>query len=227
MRSRPVLGSVAALLLLLLAVLGGCGDDSGSSSSGDGPAPSAEATADDRYADLPEGCPAPADPGPHERDDALHDELVAMFERDQSGRTGGPDEEGDDARTERLREILAEHGWPGFDLVGEDGEDAAWTIAQHADLDLELQKCALALLEIAVAEQQGSPGNVAYLSDRVAAAEGAPQLYGTQVACNPRGKPEPATPLAEPDRIDELRAEADLPPYDEYLAEMTQVCAAP
>lgn len=37
----------------------------------------------------------------------------------------------------------------------------------------------------------------------------------------------PATPLAEPDRIEELRAEADLPPYEEYLAEMERVCSEP
>jgi len=76
-----------------------------------------------------------------------------MFDRDQSGRTGGPDEEGDETRTDRLKEILAEYG------------------------------------------------------------------------CGANGKPKPATPLAEPDRIDELREEAGLPPYDEYLAEMEQICA--
>ena len=43
-------------------------------------------------------------------DQELHDELIGMLERDQSGRTGGPDAEGDAARTERLAEILAEHG---------------------------------------------------------------------------------------------------------------------
>jgi hypothetical protein len=61
--------------------------------------------------------PAGFDPG-------LHDELVAMLARDQSGRTGGPDAEGDAARTARLAEILDDHGWPTYDLVGEDGEDA-------------------------------------------------------------------------------------------------------
>jgi hypothetical protein len=54
---------------------------------------------------------------------------------------------------------------------------------------------------------------------------------GSRSATAPRsgaganGTPKPATPLAEPDRIEELRAEADLPPYDEYLAEMETICA--
>jgi hypothetical protein len=210
----PCRSGFAAVMLLL--ALGGCGGDSPEDESD--PVLSA-------YAHLPEGCPAPADPAPHEYDAELHDELLAMLERDQSGRTGGPDEEGDEVRTERLKEIVAQHGWPGFDLVGEDGEDAAWAIAQHSDLDPEFQRCALALLEIAVADEQGSPGNLAYLSDRVAVAAGEPQRYGTQVGCTADGKPNPATPLSEPDRIDELRAEADLPPYDEYLEEMEQICS--
>ena len=58
-------------------------------------------------------------------DEKLHDELLGMAKRDQSERTGGPMGEGDEARTGRLKEIIEEHGWPTFDLVGKDGEDAA------------------------------------------------------------------------------------------------------
>lgn len=208
-----------AAVALALALLGGCSD----SRTDDEP----------RTADTPTqaesvtGCPEPTDRGPQEYDAELRQELLDMLERDQSGRTGGVDEEGDEVRTERLKQIIAEHGWPGFDLVGEDGEDAAWAIAQHSDLDLELQKCALTHLEIAVDAGQGSPGNLAYLSDRVAVAEGKQQTYGTQVRCAPNGKPKPATPLAEPERIEELRAAADLETYEQYLAEMVQICGEP
>ena len=172
------------------------------------------------------GCPAPLAEMDRERDEELRAELLAMFERDQSGRTGGPDDEGDEARTERLKEIVEEHGWPGTDLVGEDGEDAAWTIAQHSDLDPDFQRCALAHLEIAVAQGVASAGNLAYLADRVATAAGEPQIYGTQVGCGRKG-PEPATPLDDPGRVDELRAEAGLEPYEDYLEEMAAVCGAP
>ena len=158
-------------------------------------------------------------------DQALHDELVAMLERDQSGRTGGPDAEGDAARTQRLAEILDEHGWPTYDLVGEDGEDAAWAIAQHSDLDPAFQRRALELLRSAVAAGQASPGNLAYLEDRVAVAAGQPQTYGTQVGCAPEG-PQPATPLVDPAGVDGLRTAAGLEPLADYLAEMAEVCAA-
>jgi hypothetical protein len=157
-------------------------------------------------------------------DEELHDELMGMFERDQAGRTGGDDHEGDVVRSLRLAEILDEHGWPTYDLVGEDGEDAAWTIAQHADHDPELQQRALELLRAAVAEGQASPGNLAYLTDRVAVGAGQPQTYGTQVGCGPDG-PTPATPLADEAAVDRLRAEAGLAPLADYLAEMAAICA--
>jgi hypothetical protein len=127
-------------------------------------------------------------------------------------------------RTARLAEILDEHGWPTFDLVGEDGEDAAWAIAQHSDLDPAFQREALELLRDAVDAGQASPGNLAYLTDRVAAGAGEPQTYGTQVGCGPDG-PVPATPLIDPDGVDALRAEVGLPPLADYFEEMTAICA--
>ena len=157
-------------------------------------------------------------------DQELHDELLAMLERDQAGRTGGVDNEGDQARTNRLKEILDEHGWPTFDLVGEDGEDAAWAIAQHSDLQPQVQVQALELLEEAVERGQASPGNLAYLTDRVAVGAGKQQTYGTQVGCGPDG-PEPATPIKDAANVEARRAAADLEPLADYLEEMATICA--
>jgi hypothetical protein len=79
-------------------------------------------------------------------DQALHEELVALAHRDQTGRSAETAEE----RIERLKEIIDELGWPTFEqgghqhdpraLVGKKGEDAAWLIAQHADLDPQFQQ---------------------------------------------------------------------------------------
>ncbi|HYN92749.1 MAG TPA: DUF6624 domain-containing protein [Pilimelia sp.] len=178
------------------------------------------------------GCAAGPDPAPASSapsapvafDQRLHDELLAMLKRDQSGRTGGPDTEGDQARTERLKRIVAEHGWPTIPLVGKDGEDAAWAIVQHADADPQFQRDMLPLLRAAVARGQASPGNLAYLEDRVAVAQGRPQQYGTQMACGPTG-PQPRTPIADEARVEQRRAAAGLPPLADYLKEMTAVCA--
>lgn len=45
----------------------------------------------------------------------------------------------------RLKEIIAEYGWPGRSLVGEDGMIAAWFIAQHAIGDPPFQRKAVKL----------------------------------------------------------------------------------
>lgn len=157
-------------------------------------------------------------------DTALQAELLAMLERDQDERTGIGSDETDEQRTARLKEIIAEHGWPGYDLVGKEGEDAAWAIAQHSDLDPAFQAEALELLRAAVAAGQASPGNLAYLQDRVDVGAGRPQTYGTQVGCGPNG-PRPATPVEDRDSLDARRAEVGLGTFDDYLTEMSEVCA--
>jgi hypothetical protein len=155
----------------------------------------------------------------------LRDELLAMQEDDQAERMGevsGPS--GDAVRTQRLGEIFDEHGWPGADLVGEDGSTAAWVIAQHSDLDVEFQERALDLLEQAVDEGQASPGDLAYLTDRVAANHNEPQVYGTQIGCVD-GEAQ-VGPLQDPESVDERRAEAGLGPLEDYLAELRPECEA-
>ncbi|HEX6150529.1 DUF6624 domain-containing protein [Nocardioides sp.] len=194
-RARAAL--VAAMLGVLVALVGCSGSD------------------DDRPATDPGSTPSPA--GPVEFDQALADELVAMQAADQEG--SGLHED----RQARLAEIFDEHGWPGHDLVGEEGSTAAWVIAQHSDLDLAFQERALELLSEAVDADNASAGDLAYLTDRVAVAKGEPQTYGTQIRCD-RKKPVPPTPIADPDAVDELRAEAGLEPMRAYLREMKKIC---
>lgn len=171
------------------------------------------------------GPDAPEKPAVQAYNQALHDELMGMFDRDQQERTGGEvTDETDQDRTDRLKEIIDEHGWPTIGLVGEDGEDAAWTIAQHSDLDPKFQAKALKLLRKAVADDQASLGNLAYLEDRVAVGKGEPQRYGTQVGCGPDG-PKPATPIEDEDGLEQRRKDAGLDPLADYLAEMAAICA--
>ncbi len=159
----------------------------------------------------------PAEAEPVEFNQALADELIAMQAADQEG--SGAHEE----RQARLEEIFDEYGWPGHDLVGEAGSTAAWVIAQHSDLDLAFHERALELLTEAVDTDNASPGDLAYLTDRVAVAKGEPQTYGTQIRCDGK-KPVPPTPIADPDAVDELRTEAGLQPLSTYLKEMKKLC---
>jgi hypothetical protein len=173
--------------------------------------------------------PAAGSPSPSATvtfDQALHDELVRMQADDQAEMTGrGADPASTfEERQARLAEILDEHGWPGWDLVGRKGSTAAWVVAQHADLDPALQERALALLEEAVAAGDASHGDLAYLTDRVAVARGEEQTYGTQIRCDGT-EAVPATPIADEARVEERRAEAGLDPLRGYVAEMAKLCA--
>ena len=163
--------------------------------------------------------PGVAEPG-------LRRELLAMMEEDQAEQTGESQTNNYTARVDRLAEILDQYGWPDFALVGEDGSTAAWVIAQHADLDLDVQHRALELMRDAAQDGQASRGDLAYLEDRVAVATGDEQQYGTQIRCGEDGTPVPATPIADTSSVDDRRADAGLPPLEEYTAEMAAICAA-
>ncbi len=88
----------------------------------------------------------------------------------------------DVANTDRLREIVADVGWPGRTLVGEEGADHAWLIARHADHQLDSQRLFLDAVRHAVDARHAPARHLAYLTGRVAMNEGRPQRYGTQVA---------------------------------------------
>jgi hypothetical protein len=175
------------------------------------------------------GCPIEEIPAPDPDaafNQELHDELVAMLERDQAERIGTAEtEEGDQVRTDRLAELVAEHGWPSIPMVGKDGEDAAWAIAQHSDLDPDFQCAALEYLREAVDAGVASGGNLAFLEDRVAVAAGKPQVYGTQIQCGSDGTPQPVTPIADEANVEQRRADAGLQSLADYYAEMAAICA--
>ncbi|MCM2388293.1 DUF6624 domain-containing protein [Streptomyces albipurpureus] len=121
---------------------------------------------------------------------------------------------------DRLGEIMDEHGWPTAELVGEEAGRAAWLIAQHADRQLDIQRRALKLLQEAVSAGSASPRELAFLRDRTLVNEGRSQVYGTQIAGMKDGAPVP-WPCQEPGRMDELRAEVGIEPFDEYVAKFS------
>ncbi|MFF2012244.1 DUF6624 domain-containing protein [Streptomyces sp. NPDC058195] len=118
---------------------------------------------------------------------------------------------------DRLGEIMDEYGWPTAELVGEEAARAAWLIAQHADRQLDVQRRALRLLRTAVEAGAAAPRELAFLRDRTLVNEGSRQIYGTQIAGVKDGAPVP-WPCEEPARMDELRAEVGIEPFDVYVA---------
>ncbi len=124
--------------------------------------------------------------------------------------------------TDWLKRIVADKGWPGISLVGEDGAKAAFLIAQHSDTDPTFQAQVLPLLQAALARHDAAPEDVALLTDRVLLAQGKPQLYGSQFKNNDDGSMS-LKPVEDEANLDERRRRMGLVPLAEYkklLSEM-------
>jgi hypothetical protein len=116
----------------------------------------------------------------------------------------------------RLKQIIRRYGWPDRSLVGQDGAQAAFLIAQHATFDVDFQKMALAALRASVERGQNDRQQLALLEDRVRMMTNEPQLYGTQLRIE-NGKLIPYT-IADPEHVDARRAAMGLGPLKEYIA---------
>jgi hypothetical protein len=129
----------------------------------------------------------------------------------------------DRANTAWLRSVIDSYGWPGIALVGRDGANAAFLIAQHSEDD-DFQRTCLQLIETAVRTDDADPAHLAFLMDRVRLREGRPQVYGTQGAPQPFGSNGPIVPasIEDPDHVDERRSAVGLGPIREHFEELNR-----
>lgn len=116
----------------------------------------------------------------------------------------------------RLAAILDEYGWTGKTLVGEDGAEAAWLIAQHAIGSPALQRRCLPLLEEAARQGEAPAWQLAYLTDRVRVLEGRPQVYGLMFDWDEAGEMSPCE-IEGPQNVDERRRSVGLPSLAESV----------
>jgi len=126
----------------------------------------------------------------------------------------------DEANTEWLKGIIAEHGWPKISEVGERASNNAWLLVQHADADPLFQLRALRLMEPLVGQGEVSKQNYAYLYDRIMLKVAGRQRYGTQMHCV-GGKLAPQ-PLEDETAVNRLREEVGLGTVEEYAAGMNE-----
>lgn len=137
-------------------------------------------------------------------------------ELDAAGELGGPYVPRMEAvhvkNATRLRELIAEYGWPGEDIAGEDGAKAAWFIVQHAIGEPQFQRSCLVLLRECAEAGRAPAWHGAYLEDRIAMQEGRAQRFGTQWMDSPEDGRIRPWQLADPERVNELRASAGLGP---------------
>lgn len=118
----------------------------------------------------------------------------------------------DAANLAELKQLLISCGWPTEMKASHD----AWLLAQHADRDIAFQRHAKSLLAAAVAKGHGAGADLAYLSDRIALAEGRPQEYGTQFRNEGRCKLELA-PVDDIEQVEARRRAVGLPNVATYL----------
>lgn len=151
---------------------------------------------------------------------AIAAELNAMFRRDQEMRNAPQfDSDIDRAHTKRLKEIVAQIGWPTHSLVGVEGSRSAFFLAQHADLDPTFQATALAMMKDC-RPGEVDPSLVAYLEDRVLIGKGQSQMYGTQGhLADGVWRP---FPIESEHDVDTRRAAVGLEPLSEYIRFCTQ-----
>ncbi len=119
----------------------------------------------------------------------------------------------DEADVQALLGMLPPEGWFATSRYGEDGEDAAYLIIMHGDIDLWRRFAPVIGRFAAAGEARGS--HYALMSDRLAVHEGQPQAYGSQVACVD-GVYKPY-PIEDPEHIDERRLKLGMPAYGDYL----------
>lgn len=156
----------------------------------------------------------------------IANELQQMADNDQQlrrDRDWAMAEQEDRQRADRLRQIISEIGWPTNSKVGTEAAHAAWLIVQHADQDPAWQAECLQLMR-AAPEHEVSPGDIAYLEDRVMVSQDKPQRFGTQFFVDAVGVYGP-NPIDDPDHLDQRRIEAGLGPFAEYKAELEKTWA--
>jgi hypothetical protein len=167
----------------------------------------------------------------------LRERLLAMAAADERLRTelvrDGTLFEGYNPRMAELHDrngaelaaIIAEVGWPGCRIAGEDGAAAAWRVLQHAIGTPALQRSCLPLLRKAAADGDVAAAYPAWLEDRIAFFERRPQQYGTQFDWDADGQMSP-WPIADPEGVHRFRAAVGLPSLAEQQQQIRAVVTA-
>lgn len=124
----------------------------------------------------------------------------------------------DHANTQILRRVMADHGWPGKSLIGDEAAEGAWQIVLHADHLPDFQRLALRALATAVEHGEATIQQWAHLRDRANVNSGHRQIYGTQYRYGPAGI-EPL-PIHEPEHLDARRTSVGLPPFSDAVADV-------
>ena len=104
----------------------------------------------------------------------------------------------------RLREIMAEIGFPTISAVGEKASNAAWLIIQHSIGEPHFMKRCYQMME--ENSHDINPINKSYLYDRIQVFQSRPQRYGTQLIAGGT-----LFPVENKENLNEERQKVNLP----------------
>jgi hypothetical protein len=115
-----------------------------------------------------------------------------------------------------LKGVIEKHGWPGKSMVGADGAQGAFLIAQHATSDLDFMAKCLESIKEAYKAGDAEGQWVALMTDRLLVLKDKKkQLYGTQLTARD-GRLVPQ-PIEDEENVDARRKELGMPPLADYL----------
>lgn len=120
----------------------------------------------------------------------------------------------DSINTVRIIEVIEERGYPGRSLVGPGMASTAFLVIQHADL--EIQEKYLKTITDAADAGEVNWSSVALLVDRINTRNDRPQIYGSQVSSDKETGESFFFEIAEPYKVDSVRATVGLGPISEY-----------
>ena len=113
-----------------------------------------------------------------------------------------------------VKKIIDTYGWPGPDVVREQGSITVFLVIQHAGL--ATQEKYLPLMREAVKKGKARASDLAMLEDRVLMGNGKPQIYGSQLReIGSTGKYE-FYPIEDEANVNKRRAAVGMPPLEYY-----------
>ena len=115
----------------------------------------------------------------------------------------------------KVKVILDKYGWPGKDIIGEQGNWTICNVIQHSDNEIRIKY--LPMIKQAVKDKKLHPRFLVRTEDRIATERGDLQIYGGQMKYYPETKSFNVWPVYDPVNIDKRRAEIGLEPISEFL----------
>ena len=115
----------------------------------------------------------------------------------------------------KVKVLLDKYGWPGKDIIGEQGNWTICNVIQHSDNEIRIKY--LPMIKQAVKDKKLHPRFLVRTEDRIATERGDLQIYGGQMKYYPETKSFNVWPVYDPVNIDKRRAEIGLEPISEFL----------